>query len=270
MITKAIIPVAGFGTRRLPITKAIEKCMLPILNRPIIDYVVSDCIDAGIKEICIIVGEDSEQVRKYYSHNELLERYLDGKGKGDVVASISPPAGVHFTFITQPVDGRYGTSIPIEVAREFIGTDESVLICMGDDFLWNKDGSNEIKKFLDYTSGGAGIIGSSIAPDELEKYGVIEQDLDGNYIRIIEHPSPGTAPSSMINVSKYILNQGALRRVYEYCNVQRTGEYMIIDPINDYVNDGGKIKVYESKAVFMDGGTLEGWIDANNRLFEAQ
>ena len=72
-ITKAIIPVAGWGTRRLPITKTIEKCMLPVGNRPIIDYVVEDCIKAGITDIYFVVSEGSTQVKRFYSNNPKLE-----------------------------------------------------------------------------------------------------------------------------------------------------------------------------------------------------
>lgn len=74
MITTAIIPVAGWGSRRLPITKAIEKCMLPIGNRPLVDYVVQDCIAAGITDIIFVVSEGSEQLQRYYGHNQALEQ----------------------------------------------------------------------------------------------------------------------------------------------------------------------------------------------------
>src|SRR5687767_1023195 len=80
-IKKAIIPVAGYGTRRLPITKAVEKCMLPVGNRPIVDYVVEDCLKAGITDIIFVVSEQFEQLQNYYGNNELLEEYLKGKGK---------------------------------------------------------------------------------------------------------------------------------------------------------------------------------------------
>ena len=79
--TKAIIIIAGYGTRRLPITKSIEKSMLPILNRPVVDYVVEDCIKAGITDIYFVVNKDAVQIRSYYGHNKVLEDYLAGHKK---------------------------------------------------------------------------------------------------------------------------------------------------------------------------------------------
>lgn len=269
MIQKAIIPVAGYGTRRLPITKAVEKCMLPVLNRPIIDYVVQDCIATGVKEICIVVGEDSFQVQRYYGKHVRLEQYLRMQGKYDQLASVTPAQDIEFYFVTQPQDGRYGTAIPVDAAREFIGDSESVLVCMGDDFLWNKDGSSELKKFIDYTGGGPGLIGVHIDKKDVSRYGVIEMDAEGHYKQIVEHPSIEDAPSNLINVSKYILNKPMLERIYEYCGNEQREEYFIIDPINQYVQSGGAVKVHEATAKYLDGGTLDGWVGANNLLFEA-
>ena len=90
-ITKAIIPVAGWGTRRLPITKSIEKCMLPIGNRPMVDYVVQDCIDAGITDIYFVVSEDSSQLQSYYAANAALETYLEAHNKTEMLSLVTPP-----------------------------------------------------------------------------------------------------------------------------------------------------------------------------------
>ena len=100
-ITKAIIPVAGWGTRMLPITKAIEKCMLPVGKRPIIDYVVQDCLAAGIREFIFVVSEQSSQLEAYYRSNIHLNDYLRRKGKEDMLPLIAPlKANMH--FVTQP------------------------------------------------------------------------------------------------------------------------------------------------------------------------
>src|SRR3954447_9541764 len=97
-ITKAIIPVAGWGTRRLPITKAIEKCMLPIGNRPIVDYVVQDCLKAGINDIYFVVGEDSTQLEDYYRSNIQLNDYLKRNHKEDKLPLIAPLGEVKLHF----------------------------------------------------------------------------------------------------------------------------------------------------------------------------
>src|ERR1044072_794397 len=91
--TKAIIALAGFGTRRLPITKSIEKCMIPIGNRPIIDYVVENCLNAGITDIIFVVGEQSSQIRTYYGNNEALDAYLQQKGATQQAEELRAIAG---------------------------------------------------------------------------------------------------------------------------------------------------------------------------------
>ena len=99
-ITKAIIPVAGWGTRMLPITKAIEKCMLPVGTRPVIDYVVQDVIAAGIKDIYFVVGEQSSQLQSFYRTNIPLNDYLKRAGKEDKLTLVAPLSGVETHFIT--------------------------------------------------------------------------------------------------------------------------------------------------------------------------
>ena len=144
-ITKAIIPVAGWGTRMLPITKAIEKCMLPVGKRPIIDYVVQDCLAAGIREFIFVVSEQSSQLEAYYRSNIHLNDYLRRKGKEDMLPLIAPlKANMH--FVTQPSYGKYGTAVPVALASDYINMGESAVVLMGDDFMYNPDGSSEVAR----------------------------------------------------------------------------------------------------------------------------
>ena len=130
MITKAIIPVAGWGTRMLPITKSIEKCMLPIGNRPLIDYVVQDCLAAGVRELIFVVGEQSSQLESYYRSNILLNDYLRSKGKDDKLALVAPiDAKLH--FVTQPSYGKYGSAVPVALAADYLEDGESAVVLMG-------------------------------------------------------------------------------------------------------------------------------------------
>ena len=112
-VTKAIIPVAGWGTRRLPITKAIEKCMLPVGNRPIVDYVVRDCIKAGITDIYFVVNRGSRQIFDYYSDNARLNQFLEYNGKQDMMELARPPMNVNFHYIEQDSNEKYCTAFPV-------------------------------------------------------------------------------------------------------------------------------------------------------------
>lgn len=264
IITKAIIPVAGWGTRRLPVTKSIEKCMLPIGNRPLVDYVVQDCVAAGITEIFFVVSEGSTQLQSYYGTNTALEAYLRANGKDASLPLVQPPADVTFHYVTQPTDGKYGTAIPVALTVPHIADGESVVVLMGDDFIYNADGSSEVARLLTATpAGGSAMLCADVPRSELGRYGVVETTEANEYVRIVEHPDPARAPSTLINISKYVMNYDLLKRVEAYAATEQQGEYYIIDPMNEYVRAGSAITVLPAQGEYLDGGTLQGWLYAN-------
>lgn len=263
-ITKAIIPVAGWGTRMLPITKAIEKCMLPIGNRPIVDYIVQDCIAAGITDIYFVVSEQSTQVQTYYQDNQPLNDYLRRNGKEDKLPLVAPLEGVSFHFITQPSDGKYGTAVPVGLANEYIDDDEAAVVLMGDDFVYSADGTNDIKRLVDAAADGGAMLGVNVPRDEVSRYGVLQLDEAGHYEQIVEKPAVNEAPSTLINISKYVLPKSAIATAVSIPANPSRGEYEITDVINSYVSSGGSIKVVEAIGEFLDGGSVEGWLHANN------
>lgn len=263
-ITKAVIPVAGWGTRMLPITKAIEKCMLPIGTRPVIDYVVRDLIDAGVNNIYFVVGEQSTQVQNYYRSNIQLNDYLIRQGKEDKLPLVAPIEGVKFHFIVQPSSGKYGTAVPVGLVNEYIDEGELVAVIMGDDFIYNQDGTNEIRRLIDAAGESGSMVGVNVAPEDLSRYGVLQLDEQGNYQKIVEKPSVEDAPSTLINVSKYVLPKAAIEAAVSVAINPTRGEYEITDVINQYVAGGGSIKVVEATGEFLDAGSVEGWLHANN------
>ncbi|HMH69859.1 MAG TPA: sugar phosphate nucleotidyltransferase [Candidatus Saccharimonadales bacterium] len=264
-ITKAIIPVAGWGTRRLPITKAIEKCMLPIGNRPIVDYVVQDCIAAGITDIYFIIGENTSQLQSYYGDNAELNTYLVANNKESLLPLIRPLQGVTFHYIAQPSNGKYGTAIPVGLVVPDLKQDESAVVLMGDDFIYNADGSSEVARLLAGTpGGGSSLLGATIDRQHVSQYGVLALDDEGNYQEIVDRPTPESAPSSMINISKYVMNYELLAAVRAYTDIVLSGEYQITEVINQYVLRGGKVKVLEARGQYLDGGSVGGWLHANN------
>jgi UTP--glucose-1-phosphate uridylyltransferase len=265
LITKAIIPVAGWGTRRLPITKAIEKCMLPIGNRPIIDYIVKDCIQAGITEIIFVVSKGDYQIQKYFSVNQELNDYLVYSGKKDMVPLVTPPGGIVFRFVEQQTNTKYGTAIPVGLCLPFLSKGESVVVMMGDDFIYNSDGSSELLRLKEATAeNGASMLAAEVPHDEVSKYGVIQfNENTNNFEKIVEKPPVGQAPSNYINASKYILNYAILEMVKTYVNMNISGEYLLTEPINQYVLTGGAIQVVPAQGQYLDGGTLPGWLHAN-------
>lgn len=271
MITKAIIPVAGWGTRRLPITKIIEKSMLPVGNRPLVDYSVQELIKAGVKDIYMVISNvEPCQVQEFYKDNLALNQYLIDRGKEDrlkLAKTLPDDVTIHYTI--QDPAGKYGTAVPIAMVVEEYKINEPVLVFMGDDFIWNPDGESAaealIKSIKNNTD--SAILGVEIEKSKVEKYGVLSAK-DGQLVGVVEKPTPEEAPSNLINVSKYIMSPDLLQRIVKYVNEHDFGpkdqEYMVTDPIDEYIKDGGTMRVAPTTGEYLDGGSVEGWLHANN------
>lgn len=271
MITKAIIPVAGWGTRRLPITKIIEKSMLPVGNRPLVDYSVQELISAGVKDIYMVISNvEPCQVLEFYKDNLALNQYLIDRGKEDrleLAKTLPDDVTIHYTV--QDPSGKYGTAVPIAMVVEEYNIDEPVLVFMGDDFVWNPNGESAAESLIKSVEGNndSSILGVEIDKSKVEKYGVLSVE-DGKLVDVIEKPIPDEAPSNLINVSKYIMAPDLLQKIVKYVKENDFGpkdqEYMVTDPIDDYIKNGGVMRVATTKGEYLDGGSVEGWLHANN------
>ena len=270
-ITKAIIPVAGWGTRRLPITKVIEKSMLPVGNRPLVDYSVQELIEAGVTDIYMVVSNTEPcQVREFYSDNIVLNDYLISRGKADRVALTKTlPEHVKIHYIAQDANSKYGTAVPVAMAAEEYNLNEPVIVYMGDDFIWNPEGESAATSLINslQSETDSAILGVEIPKEKVDKYGVLEVQ-DGKLTNVVEKPSVEEAPSNLINVSKYILSADLLQKIVAYVNEHDFGptdqEYMITDPIYDYIKQGQTMRVASTSGQYLDGGSVEGWVHANN------
>ena len=270
-ITKAIIPVAGWGTRRLPITKVIEKSMLPVGNRPLVDYSVQELIEAGVTDIYMVVSNTEPcQVREFYSDNIVLNDYLISRGKADRVALTKTlPEHVKIHYIAQDANSKYGTAVPVAMAAEEYNLNEPVIVYMGDDFIWNPEGESAATSLINslQSETDSAILGVEIPKEKVDKYGVLEVQ-DGKLTNVVEKPSVEEAPSNLINVSKYILSADLLQKIVAYVNEHDFGptdqEYMITDPIYDYIKQGQNMRVASTSGQYLDGGSVEGWVHANN------
>jgi UTP--glucose-1-phosphate uridylyltransferase len=266
-VTTAIIPVAGWGTRRLPITKTIEKCMLPIGNRPIVDYTVQDCIEAGITDIYFIVGESSDQIRDFYRTNIDLNDYLTRTGRSDMIELVRPPK-VQLHYIVQSAYGKYGTAIPVALVFDQLSPGESAVVLMGDDTTYSPDGPSDVARMIEVTPDGeSALLGVSVPREEVSRYGVIKMNARHEFESIVEKPQVDEAPSNLINVSKYVLSYETMRQIHDYAQRDDVaGEYLITNAINEAVQSGEVMRVISAHGVYLDSGTLEGWLAANNHV----
>jgi UTP--glucose-1-phosphate uridylyltransferase len=268
-IRKAIITCAGYGTRFLPITKTIQKEMLPILNRPTIDYTVEDCIKAGIEEIIFVVKEGEVQVQNYYSENPRLYQYLVKMGKEEQYKNVEHlHTQAKFTFVVQKDSEVYGTGTPVKLAQEYVKNEEAFLVLMGDDFIYNADGSSNsaamIKLFE--KTGSAAVMSCLERPTELlHKYGIAEVDerAGEKYLKtLVEKPKPGTAPSNLANLSKYIFTP----QVFDILATQKvnaqTGEFFITDTVLELAQKA-PVVIHTPKGAYVDSGFPLEWLKAN-------
>lgn len=268
-ISKAVITSAGFGTRFLPISKTIQKEMLPILNRPLIDYVVEDCVKAGITDIVFVINEHNYQVLHYYRENQRLCQYLKANNKLALYDSIKDlHKKANFHFIKQSDADDYGTAVPVQLAKEYLKDEEAFLVLMGDDFIYQHNGDSEVAAMIQtYEKSGATALVSCIerAENVLHRYGVAKLSEENNfrYLQaLVEKPKPGTAPSNLANISKYILPQS----VFDLISVQQpnpaSGELYITDTINQLALTE-KVVIHQPQGEYLDGGYPLGWLIAN-------
>ncbi|HEY6736471.1 MAG TPA: sugar phosphate nucleotidyltransferase [Candidatus Saccharimonadia bacterium] len=268
-VTTAVIFASGGGTRMLPVTASVQKELLPILNRPVIDYLVSDLITAGITHIIFVIRPDSHGMQDYYTGNAALQRQLERLGKRSALADLED---IHqratFSFVEQPENAGYGTAVPIKIALKHLPKNEAVFVAGGDDFVWHADGRSEAAELIDAftASGAAGALTAMTAPaTELHRYGVLANRREGEYEyleQIVEKPKPGEAPSNLINISKYILGPQIWPYLKKVKPDPKSGELYITDAIQMAAADL-PIVVHPTNGTYLDSGNTANWLKAN-------
>lgn len=270
-ITKAIIPVAGWGTRRLPITKIIEKSMLPVGNRPLVDYSVQELIKAGVTDIYMVISNvEPCQVREFYKDNIALNQYLESRGKTDRLALAKTlPDDVKIHYVSQDPAGKYGTAVPVAMVAEEYSINEPVFVFFGDDFIWNPNGESATESLLKsiQSPDESAILGVEVPREEVVKYGMITTK-DNKLATIIEKPKLEDVTSNLVHVSKFIMSPSLIQEMVKYVHEHDFGpkdqEYMATDPLATFVQNGGTVRVAPTSGEYLDGGSLEGWVHANN------
>ncbi len=274
-ITTAVIAAAGFGSRMLPVTAAVQKDTMPILDRPAIDYVVEDCLKAGVTRVIFIIRPGTRALQDYYLGSPSLEQYLARGRKTEALASLKAiQAKATFEFIEQTEAAGYGTAIPIGLARPRLAANEAVMVSGGDDFSYHTNGSSETAAMIQTfrKSGATALLSGLERPDdELHRYGVLkERHLNGHaYLEdFVEKPAPGTAPSNLINISKYILSPTALNYLDNIEAQPGSGEYYLTDAILSCAKEH-PVAVHRAGGKYLDVGSLAGWLEANMILAAA-
>ncbi|MDZ5471714.1 UTP--glucose-1-phosphate uridylyltransferase GalU [Bacillus sp. 31A1R] len=242
-IRKAIIPAAGLGTRFLPATKAQPKEMLPIVDKPTIQYIVEEAVQSGIEDIIIISGRGKRAIEDHFDKSYELEETLAKKGKMDLLRKIEPIsklANIHYIRQKEPK----GLGDAIYCARSFIG-DEPFAVMLGDDIVQAETPC--MKQLITvYNECGGSIVGvQSVSDDQVSKYGIIEPELtitDQFFTlkSIVEKPSLKDAPSNFAVMGRYILDP-AIFSILENTPAGTGNEIQLTDAIQRLI---GKQSVY--------------------------
>lgn len=247
--------------------------MLPVGNRPVIDYVVEDCRWAGIRDFIFVVGEEFSQLKRYYGYNQLLEEYLEDKGAKkelDEIRLLRTKARFH--YVVQDRYQPYGTATPIWLCRHLIKPGEAFMYVFGDNFFYREDGSSELADFLERakkSDAKAAMLANEVPWDEVSKYGIVvtQKDKDREfYDHIIEKPKREQAPSNLNNSTSYLLDQDIFPFVEKNLAGARDNDHYFTDVLNDYAAAGNKLAVFRAKGKNLDCGTTASWHQSNQYI----
>ncbi len=263
VIKKAVFPAAGVGTRFLPATKAIPKEMLPLVDKPLIQYGVEEVVQSGIKDVIIITSRGKSAIEDHFDISVELEMVLREKGKHDTlkeIREISELTRITYTRQKQPL----GLGHAVLCAKNLVGI-EPFAVVLGDDII--DSAKPVIGQMIDvYKEFPYSILAVERVPrEEIYRYGVIkgEKVREGLYrvSGLVEKPSPHKAPSDLAIIGRYILNPGIFEAL-EMTEPGRGGEIQLTDAISKLL-DREPVYAYEFEGIRYDAGDKLGFIKAN-------
>lgn len=232
-VRKAVIPAAGFGTRFLPATKAMAKEMLPIVDKPTIQFIVEEAIASGIEDILIVTGKSKRPIEDHFDSNIELEANLREKGKNELLELVQETTGLRIHFVRQSYP--LGLGHAVLQAKAFVG-DEPFVVMLGDDLM--EDEVPLTKQLMDaYERTHASNIAVMEVPhEETSKYGIIDPDQELEpglfYVRrFVEKPKPEDAPSNLAIIGRYLLTP-EIFEILENQNPGAGGEIQLTDAID--------------------------------------
>lgn len=257
-VKKAIIPAAGLGTRFLPATKAMPKEMLPIVDKPTIQYIVEEAIASGIEDIIIVTSNTKRAIEDHFDKNFELEENLKQKGKEELLKKVKESeVDIHYIRQKEPK----GLGHAVWVARKFIG-DEPFAVLLGDDIVVAEPPG--LKQLIDmYEKTGCSIVGVQQVPeDETDRYGIVDPiGKDGRLYEVrkfVEKPKRGTAPSNLAIMGRYVLTP----EIFMHLDKQKIGaggEIQLTDAIQ-MLNEEQKVYAYDFAGKRYDVGEKLGFI----------
>ncbi|MDC1523728.1 UTP--glucose-1-phosphate uridylyltransferase GalU [Planktomarina temperata] len=260
-IRKAVFPVAGFGTRFLPATKAMPKELLPIVDKPLIQYAAEEAIAAGIDTLIFVTGRNKRAIEDHFDNNQELEMALRAKGKveqADMVKNILP-TGVECIFVRQAE--QLGLGHAVLCAERAVGGDPFAVL-LADDFI-TSDGSGVTAQLISAyeATGRTQLSVMEVNSPAISKYGVVVPNrTPGSVAGLIEKPEADKAPSNLASIGRYVLTPD----IFEILSNQQAGaggEIQLADAINRQAANNA-VEAVTLKGRRFDCGSVEGYLDA--------
>lgn len=276
-IKKAVITAAGRGTRFLPAVKAYPKEMIPILNKPQIQYIVEEAIGAGVTEICIVHLEGNLNIPQYFTPDHDIEDYLKSVNKEDLLDSLRNiwnKANLH--FIPQPKSLPYGNSSPMIAALNFIGQDPFFYL-FGDDLTLEKTPGGLLTQMANQFESASLDAIFAVQPvphEDIHRYGCIEYQavplVPNQIVRVIEKPDTDVAPSDMANGGRALV-RNEITSLFKAHHLGKNNELWFVDGLNQLASKGLVVtqNYLEADSRWYTTGDPKNWLKANMAMAEA-
>ena len=268
-LRKVVFPVAGLGTRFLPATKVVAKEMLPVLDRPLIQYAVDEAVDAGADTLIFVTNRYKHAIADYFDKSYELEAKLQEKGKDELLALVQGtlPRHVRAIFVTQPE--ALGLGHAVLCAKPVVG-DEPFGVVLPDDLIWNK-GRGALGQMAELAqSRDAGVIAVEEVPhSDTDKYGIVDatpvDERSAQIRHMVEKPKPADAPSNLAVVGRYVL-PGRIFHLLEQTTPGAGGEIQLTDAIDALLKEQGKVLAYRFEGTRFDCGNKAGLVRATMHM----
>jgi len=270
MIKKCLFPVAGYGTRFLPATKSMPKEMLPLVNKPLVQYGVEESIEAGLKEVAFVTGRGKRSIADHFDISYELEHQIAGTGKEKYLSSIREVLDKGTFMMTRQREMK-GLGHAILTGECLIGN-EAFGVILSDDLCLNKGDEGVMAQMVKlYNQFRCSIVATMEVPaDQIEKYGVIAGEDMGNGLyrvsNMVEKPKPEDAPSNLAVIGRYILTPDIFDIIRD-TPPGKNGEIQLTDALMTQAQNGC-VLAYKFRGKRFDCGSVPGFIEATNYVYE--
>jgi UTP--glucose-1-phosphate uridylyltransferase len=264
-VRKAVLPAAGFGTRFLPATKSIPKEIMPLVDRPIIQYAVEEAVASGIEQIIIVIATGRSAIEDHFDSSPALERWLEERGDIETLRTIRR-IGEFGTVAFVHQREQLGLGHAVLMAKDLVG-EESFAVLLSDDVMINRAGPPVTRQLIDahVAHRGSVVALQRVAREDVGRYGIIDPlHTEGRLVEIrdvIEKPEVGDAPSDLAVLGRYVLSP-KIFDILEHTSRGAGGEIQLTDAIRTLI-DEQPVFGYQFEGVRHDAGTRMGWLKAN-------